>query len=102
LGVLSAHTGLLFPFIMPIGFGAHDQLRRDPAYNVTRHLFQLAVALLLGLTFIRLGHDQQDLNCSSRVAGVHFCLFFIDRVSSIYFAAFVRYRAQPAHSFMVD
>ena len=39
---------------------------RNPAYNVNRMLFQLGVALLLGLTFIRLGHSQIDLACAWR------------------------------------
>ncbi len=35
---------------------------RDHSYNVTRHVFQLGVALLLGLTFLQLSHDQAGLN----------------------------------------
>ncbi len=43
---------------------------RNPAYNVTRHLFQLFIALLLGLSFLQLGHDQAGLN--SRIASIFF------------------------------
>ena len=34
---------------------------RDPAFNTTRMIFSLAVGLLLGLTFLQLGHSQNDL-----------------------------------------
>eukprot|EP00042_Codosiga_hollandica_P052355 m.662678 g.662678 ORF g.662678 m.662678 type:complete len:1576 (+) comp58477_c0_seq2:48-4775(+) len=43
---------------------------RDPSYNLTRQIFQLGVALLLGLTFLQLAHDQAGLN--SRISAIFF------------------------------
>ena len=63
---------------------AEHTCRRTPQYNLTRNVFQLFIAVLIGTTFLQLGFTQQDLSCmclNAATCGSRRA----DRVASVFF-----------------